>query len=139
MRGRVFAPSSYAQPRLPAFRVPMPRLPAFPPRLPAFEPPIEPVPGSDWLSRMLARAVAASAAERAPKPWELPDDPAWPTFDLLPARARLLVDRITRPRPHVGVRVRWWLHNLVAHPLLVLAPPLGERLHDATIPDGEDR
>lgn len=36
--------------------------------------------------------------------------------------------------------VRAWLrhavHNLVAHPLLVLCPPLGRRLHDATVPDG---
>lgn len=29
---------------------------------------------------------------------------------------------------------RWSVHNLVAHPLLVLYPPLGERLHDATAP-----
>lgn len=27
----------------------------------------------------------------------------------------------------------WWIvHNLVAHPLLVLCPPLGDRLHDWT-------
>ena len=29
---------------------------------------------------------------------------------------------------------RWWLHNLVAHPLLVLWPRLGNWLHDRTIP-----
>lgn len=29
----------------------------------------------------------------------------------------------------------WWpVHNVVAHPLLVLCPPLGERLHDRTAP-----
>lgn len=31
-------------------------------------------------------------------------------------------------------RVRWWIHNLVAHPLLVLCPPLGRWVHDATAP-----
>jgi hypothetical protein len=31
---------------------------------------------------------------------------------------------------------RWVLHNLVAHPLLVLFPPLGEWLHDHTDPGG---
>lgn len=32
---------------------------------------------------------------------------------------------------------RWWrrvVHNVIAHPLLVLCPPLGEWLHDRTIP-----
>lgn len=33
--------------------------------------------------------------------------------------------------------VRRVVHNLLAHPLLVLCPPLGEWLHDRTIP-GED-
>lgn len=28
---------------------------------------------------------------------------------------------------------KWWIHNLIAHPLLVLCPPLGEWLHDRTI------
>jgi len=28
----------------------------------------------------------------------------------------------------------WWLHNLVAHPLLVLCPPLGHWLHAKTAP-----
>ena len=31
-------------------------------------------------------------------------------------------------------RRRWWVHNLVAHPLLVLCPPVGEWLHDRTAP-----
>ncbi len=40
-------------------------------------------------------------------------------------------------RPYVPrgrrLRRRWWaLHNLVAHPLLVLCPPLGAWLHDET-------
>jgi hypothetical protein len=30
--------------------------------------------------------------------------------------------------------MRWVIHNLVAHPLLVLCPPLGERLHRLTEP-----
>lgn len=30
--------------------------------------------------------------------------------------------------------VRWVIHNLFAHPLLVLFPPLGEWLHDRTEP-----
>lgn len=29
---------------------------------------------------------------------------------------------------------RWWLHNLVAHPLLVLWPRVGVWLHDRTAP-----
>jgi hypothetical protein len=32
----------------------------------------------------------------------------------------------------VKARMLWWLHNLVAHPMLVLCPPLGEWLHDLT-------
>ena len=32
---------------------------------------------------------------------------------------------------------RWWLHNLVAHPLLVLWPRLGEYLHERTSPEEE--
>lgn len=35
-------------------------------------------------------------------------------------------------------RARWAVHNLVAHPLLVLCPPLGRRLHDATVPRESD-
>ena len=31
-------------------------------------------------------------------------------------------------------RRRWRVHNLVAHPLLVLCPPVGEWLHDRTAP-----
>ena len=34
--------------------------------------------------------------------------------------------------------LRFAIHNLIAHPLLVLCPPLGEWLHDKTIP-GDDR
>lgn len=30
--------------------------------------------------------------------------------------------------------LRYAVHNIVAHPLLVLLPPLGEWLHDRTIP-----
>lgn len=30
--------------------------------------------------------------------------------------------------------MRWTLHNLLAHPLLVLCPPLGRWLHDRTAP-----
>lgn len=29
--------------------------------------------------------------------------------------------------------MKWWVHNLVAHPLLVLCPPLGEWLHERTL------
>ena len=32
-------------------------------------------------------------------------------------------------------RLRWILHNIVAHPLMVLLPPLGEWLHDLTAPE----
>ena len=35
-------------------------------------------------------------------------------------------------------RLRWWIHNVVAHPLLVLWPSVGERLHDATAPAEPD-
>lgn len=31
-------------------------------------------------------------------------------------------------------RPRWWVHNLVAHPLLVLCPPVGLWLHERTQP-----
>lgn len=30
--------------------------------------------------------------------------------------------------------MRWIIHNIVAHPLLVLCPPLGRFLHDWTAP-----
>lgn len=33
------------------------------------------------------------------------------------------------------LRLKWWTHNLVAHPLLVLCPPLGAWLHDRTAPE----
>lgn len=36
--------------------------------------------------------------------------------------------------PDVAPGWRWWVHNLVAHPLLVLCPPAGEWLHDRTEP-----
>ena len=37
--------------------------------------------------------------------------------------------------PHRSpLTARWVVHNLVAHPLLVLFPPLGEWLHDRTMP-----
>lgn len=29
-------------------------------------------------------------------------------------------------------RFCWWIHNVVAHPLLVLWPRIGDRLHDWT-------
>lgn len=29
-------------------------------------------------------------------------------------------------------RFCWYVHNLVAHPLMVLCPPLGDRLHEWT-------
>lgn len=32
----------------------------------------------------------------------------------------------------MGTEAWWWVHNLIAHPLLVLWPSLGERLHDWT-------
>lgn len=31
-------------------------------------------------------------------------------------------------------RLNWVIHNVIAHPLLVLCPPLGKRLHDRTAP-----
>jgi hypothetical protein len=31
--------------------------------------------------------------------------------------------------------IRWAVHNCVAHPLLVLCPPLGWWLHDLTSPE----
>ena len=33
---------------------------------------------------------------------------------------------------------RWVLHNTVAHPLIVLCPPVGRRLHDWSIKPWED-
>ena len=32
--------------------------------------------------------------------------------------------------------IQWWIHNLVAHPLLVLCPPLGRWLHERTSDNG---
>lgn len=34
-------------------------------------------------------------------------------------------------------RAKWFVHNVIAHPLLVLCPPLGRRLHDRTGPDDD--
>jgi hypothetical protein len=34
----------------------------------------------------------------------------------------------------ISGRLGRFLHNVVAHPLLVLCPPLGERLHERTEP-----
>jgi hypothetical protein len=31
--------------------------------------------------------------------------------------------------------IKWVIHNLISHPLLVLWPPLGVWLHDRTITD----
>lgn len=32
------------------------------------------------------------------------------------------------------MKARWVVHNTIAHPLLILCPPLGRRLHDRTAP-----
>lgn len=32
------------------------------------------------------------------------------------------------------MNARWIVHNLIAHPMLILFPPLGEWLHDRTAP-----
>ena len=32
-------------------------------------------------------------------------------------------------------RFKWWTHNVLAHPLLVLCPPAGRWLHDRTEPE----
>ena len=32
-------------------------------------------------------------------------------------------------------RLRWYIHNVVAHPMLVLWPSMGRRLHDMTAPE----
>lgn len=37
-------------------------------------------------------------------------------------------------RRHGCPRPRWWVHNLVAHPLLVVLPPVGRWLHERTAP-----
>jgi hypothetical protein len=34
-------------------------------------------------------------------------------------------------------RLRFAVHNVIAHPLLVLCPPVGRWLHDKTAPAGE--
>lgn len=31
--------------------------------------------------------------------------------------------------------MRWFVHNVIAHPLLVLCPPIGRFLHDITQPE----
>ena len=58
-----------------------------------------------------------------------------PAFDLL---LRLAPHALEGPRLRFARRA-WWVHNLVAHPLLQLcawlgAVDLGLRVHDATIP-----
>lgn len=57
------------------------------------------------------------------------DDPAW-------LDARLVVERI-RTTGYPRTSWRWWVHNVIAHPLLPIWPSLGWRIHDATVPDYE--
>ena len=52
------------------------------------------------------------------------------------ARDICLRKRMARDRARARRR-RWWVHNLIAHPLLVLCPPAGEWLHDRTAPEGD--
>jgi len=57
----------------------------------------------------------------------------WPAIDA----ARLAVDLPRRPLLLVAVcllRRRGAVHNLIAHPLLTLCPPVGEWLHGRTAP-----
>lgn len=49
------------------------------------------------------------------------------------AGQRLWRALLWRPRD-LAASVRWAVHNVVAHPLLVLWPRVGERLHDRTAP-----
>lgn len=44
-----------------------------------------------------------------------------------------LVAGTASPHRSEPTMTRWWIHNLVAHPLLVLCPPLGRWLHERTI------
>jgi hypothetical protein len=30
--------------------------------------------------------------------------------------------------------IRWWVHNLIAHPMLIICPPIGRWLHRITAP-----
>lgn len=46
-------------------------------------------------------------------------------------------ESIARTIPIDDAHDRRVLHNVVAHPLLVVAPELGECLHERTIPEGE--
>lgn len=65
---------------------------------------------------------------RLPEPHEHPDDPFdgyRPTLDPLTAWWRRLA---------ASARARHLVHNVVAHPLMVLWPRVGYRLHDATVP-----
>ena len=41
---------------------------------------------------------------------------------------------MARAQHRPPLTARWVVHNLVAHPPLVLCPPLGEWLHDRTEP-----
>lgn len=36
------------------------------------------------------------------------------------------------------MKARWVVHNTIAHPLLILCPPLGRWLHDRTAPTDEN-
>lgn len=46
---------------------------------------------------------------------------------------RSWLDHTVKPTVAAAVDLgRRWVHHLVAHPLIVLCPPLGRRLHDAT-------
>lgn len=47
------------------------------------------------------------------------------------------IDDLTPP-PFETPTWKWAIHNLVAHPLLVLIPPVGRILHDLTIDPRDD-
>ena len=44
---------------------------------------------------------------------------------------------IRRTLRTMRMRLRWWAHNLIAHPMLVLCPPVGRWLHHITRPADE--
>lgn len=61
-------------------------------------------------------------------------------WDAAAAHRRSWLDHTVKPTlAAIADTGRWWLHHLVAHPLIVLCPPVGRRLHDATAPEGDDR
>lgn len=35
-------------------------------------------------------------------------------------------------------RLHWVIHNVIAHPLLVICPPLGAWIHDNTTPEVDE-